>query len=200
MMLIRTIVCLTAALATLLTALPSAHADTLVIRRPGDHPDYVLEAEPHLLLGFIDPPGPDVDDDFGFGPGFRGTIEIVDNGFVSTINNTIGVGFGVDYLIYPGAGKRCGRSGPGPGGPCIEEDEDITYLWLPLVMQWNFWLSRNWSVFGEPGVAFRIVSPGDDKFQPLVFFAGGRFHFSERATLTMRLGYPAFSVGVSFLL
>jgi len=198
---IQTITVLTAALVTLLTLVPSARADTVVIRRPGDHPNYVLEAEPHLLLGFIDPPGPDVDDDFGFGPGFRGTLELVDNGFVPSINNSVGIGFGLDYLVYPGAARRCGPNPPGPGGgPCIEEDEDVSYVWIPVVMQWNFWLSRQWSVFGEPGVAFRIVSPGDDKFQPLVFFAGGRWHFSDSASLTMRLGYPAFSVGVSFLL
>jgi hypothetical protein len=184
------------AAASLLAIAETAAADTLTIRRPGSHPDYVFEAEPHLLLGFIDPPGPDVDDDFGFGPGFRGTIELVDNGFVSTINNTIGIGFGADFVIYPGATQKC-RSNR---GACVLEDDDVTYVWFPLVMQWNFWLSRNWSVFGEPGVAFRMVSPGDDKFQPLVFFAGGRFHFSDFMTLTMRVGYPAFSVGVSFLL
>ncbi|HTB72126.1 MAG TPA: hypothetical protein VK762_02725, partial [Polyangiaceae bacterium] len=69
---------------------------------------------------------------------------------------------------------------------------------VPIVMQWNFWLSTHWSVFGEPGLAFgsgdrsTIVWP--------VFYAGGRFHFTDRVALTMRLGYPDFSLGVSFLL
>jgi hypothetical protein len=36
-------------------------------------------------------------------------------------------------------------------------------------------------------------------FDP-VFYAGGRFHFTERIALTVRAGYPDFSVGLSFLL
>src|SRR5262245_11776100 len=77
---------------------PAAHADTLMINKPGQHPQYFFEAEPHLLLGFIDPPG--VGSGLGVGAGFRGTIELVDNGFVPTINNTIGIGFGLDWVTY----------------------------------------------------------------------------------------------------
>ena len=93
----------------------NARADELVIRRSGAHPDYVFEAEPHLAVGIIDPPGPDVDEDFGIGPGFRGTIEIVDNGFVPSINNSVGIGFGVDWVFYSDV-RRC--RGPGPSGVC----------------------------------------------------------------------------------
>jgi hypothetical protein len=32
-----------------------------------------------------------------------------------------------------------------------------------------------------------------------VFNAGGRFHFNDSLALTMRVGYPSFSLGVSFL-
>jgi len=142
----------------------TAHADVSTIERPGAHPKYLFEAEPHVLVDpFVD---------FDPGLGFRGTFEIVDNGFVSTINNTVGIGFGLDWTE--------GR------------------VRLPLVMQWNFWLSRNWSVFGEPGGLIRI---GDGWVRPEpAFYAGGRFHFSDYITLTMRVGYPTASVGVSFLL
>ena len=68
------------------------------------------------------------------------------------------------------------------------------------MLQWNFWLSRNWSVFGEPGLAFRIADPGDSKLDTFLIYGGGRFHFSEAAALTMRIGHPTFSLGVSFLL
>jgi len=173
-----------------------ATADELVIRRAGAHPDYVFEAEPHLVLGFIDPPGPDVDEDFGIGPGFRGTIKIVDNGFVPSINNSVGIGFGLDWVRYANV-RRCHA---GPNGVCEIFGQDVNYFWIPVVLQWNFWLSEQWSVFGEPGAAFRIVDPGDDKVQFIVLYAGGRWHFSDRMTLTMRAGYPTFSVGVSFLL
>jgi hypothetical protein len=180
-----------------------AAADTSVIKRPGAHPDYVFEAEPHLSFGFFDPPGHGADE--GFGPGFRGTIELVDNGFIKTINNTVGIGFGLDWMFY---GDHC--HGPRRG---FDRCHDTNALIFPVVMQWNFWLSRNWSVFGEPGFAFAFVNhdhddfdddfDGDDddfRFQPFVFYAGGRFHFTDAISLTMRVGWPTFSVGVSFFL
>ena len=143
-----------AAAATFATALP-LYADTVVIKRPGARTRYMFEAEPHLLLGFIDPPGRDVDSDFGFGPGFRGTVEIVKNGFVGSINNSVGIGFGLDWvLVLRGAGLR--RAQGRLDFNC--EDEDVSYFWIPVVLQWNFWISRQWSVFGEPGVAFAVVS------------------------------------------
>jgi hypothetical protein len=58
-------------------------------------------------------------------------------------------------------------------------------------------------VFGEPGVAINYhawEAPRALDIAPLVMFVGGRYHFSEKITLTMRIGYPAFSVGCSFLL
>ncbi len=170
-----------------------ASADQSVIKRPGAHPDYVFEAEPHLVLGVIDGPG---DSDEGFGPGFRGTIEIVDNGFISSINNTVGIGFGLDWLFY---GDHCHGGGRNRNRDCHDHDRII----LPVVMQWNFWLSRNWSVFGEPGFALNIRDRHDDDdfdFNPIVFYAGGRFHFNDAISLTMRIGHPTFSVGASFFL
>jgi hypothetical protein len=145
-----------------------AHADQLVIKFPGQHPRYVFEAEPHGLLAPFN--------DFIPGVGFRGTVEIVDNGFIPKINNTVGITFGVDYA-YKG-------------------------VWFPVAMQWNFWLSRKWSVFGEPGVSIRAgdLGPHDGGVGWFAFWAGGRYHFTDHVTLTMRLGHPTISVGVSFLL
>ena len=173
-----------------------------VIKRPGAHPDYVFEAEPHLAFGLFH--RHDVEE--GFGPGFRGTIEIVDNGFISKINNTVGIGFGLDWLFH---GGHChGRRG-GPNVGCNEHDHDR--LIFPVVMQWNFWLTQEWSVFGEPGFALELVDDhdrddlGDDddkdlRLDPFVFFAGGRYHFTDAISLTMRVGWPYFSVGASFFL
>jgi hypothetical protein len=177
----------------------SAHADTMVIRNPGDHPSYTFEAEPHLLLGVIDAPG--VGSGTGIGLGFRGTVVLLQNGFVPTINNSVGIGFGADYVHYGHGQQRCTRD-PLSSGVCVYDDsESVNYFWLPVVMQWNFFLSRQWSVFGEPGLAVRYDSfPGGHAFgiDPLLYL-GGRWHFSDTMTLTMRLGYPTFSVGVSFL-
>jgi hypothetical protein len=65
-------------------------------------------------------------------------------------------------------------------------------------MQWNFWLSRRWSVFGEPGLLLRYVYD-DLGVSPFVVYGGGRLHFSENVALTLRVGYPTFSAGISFL-
>jgi hypothetical protein len=173
-----------------------AHADTLIIRSPGDHSRYAFEAEPHLLLGWADAPG--VASGAGIGLGFRGTVVLVNNGFVASINNSIGIGFGADWVHYSHRNDHC----PGrPGGGCYSGSESVNNLYFPVVMQWNFFLSRQWSVFGEPGLAIRYTGfPGghETQLEPALF-AGGRWHFSDSMTLTMRLGYPAISVGVSFM-
>ena len=192
-----------AALTVTLAVCGTAHADRLTIKQPGLHPDYGFEAEPHALLGLINPPGPANDE--GFGLGFRGTIEVFDNGFIQSINNTIGIGFGIDYIHYDDDDRYwCG--GPGNRRFCDWGDDfDFNYFFFPVVMQWNFWLSQNWSVFGEVGAALYYVDAdwwddGELEVSPFIFSAGGRFHFADFAALTMRIGYPAFSVGVSFFL
>jgi hypothetical protein len=177
----------------------NAAADTLIIRHPGDHSRYAFEAEPHALLGVIKPPGEGKGT--GLGLGFRGTVTLLDNGFVPTINNSIGIGFGLDWVHYGHGRDHCVRD-PGPSGVCnVDNSESINNLWFPVVMQWNFFLSRQWSVFGEPGLALHYESvPGDHSVRvDPHFYAGGRWHFSDRMTLTMRIGYPTFSVGVSFM-
>ncbi|HTQ08263.1 MAG TPA: hypothetical protein VMI54_30625 [Polyangiaceae bacterium] len=147
-----------------------ARADEMVIKFPGLHPNYVFEAEPHALIEPLDKIFP--------GVGFRGTIVVLKNGFVPSINNSIGVTFGADWV-----------------------DNGV---WVPVAMQWNFWLSRNWSVFGEPGLAFRLgqglEGPQNDHLGWLGVWLGGRYHFTDRFTLTLRVGRPTLSVGVSFLL
>jgi hypothetical protein len=160
--------------AALLTIGTRAGAEQSLIKHPGDHPSYIFEAEPHGLVGF----GP-FGHDHALGAGFRGTVTLVRNGFISRINNSVGLGFGADFFF----GK------------------DPVIL-IPVVMQWNFWVSTHWSVFGEPGIGFATGDRKDRKVELLhpILSAGARFHFSERVALTLRAGYPSLSVGVSFLL
>jgi hypothetical protein len=184
------------------TSLSSAAAAQSTIKRPGDRPAYSFEAEPHLLLEPFDWRGE------GFGLGFRGTVEVAPRGFIPSINNSVGIGFGLDWVHYPAGAVRgiCSNYVAGPNGTriCTEVDYgryDRNYFYLPIVMQWNFWLHRSWSVFAEPGILpyFHGSHPAFGAL-PLSFYAGGRYHFSDRVTLTMRIGYPTLSVGVSFLL
>ena len=173
-----------------------AHADTMIIKNPGDHSRYVFEPEPHLLLGYADAPG--IASGAGIGVGFRGTVVLVNNGFIRTINNSIGIGFGIDWVHYSHYNNYCTG---GPGGGCYSGSQSVNNLWFPIVMQWNFFLSRGWSVFGEPGLAVRYsgYQNGHDTQLEPAFYAGGRWHFSDSMTLTMRLGYPLISVGLSFM-
>jgi hypothetical protein len=148
-----------------------ALAETSIIKDPDRHPHYVFEAEPHFILAPIGKPP------LLPGVGFRGTVVLAQEGFIDKINDSVGLGFGVDYT----------------------RDN----IWIPVVMQWNFWLSEHWSVFGEPGFAFRFEDHGHENHQnraDFTIYAGGRLRLSDRVTLTMRVGYPAFTAGFSFLL
>ena len=180
----------------------SAEAQS-IIKNPGDHPDYKVEIEPHVNFGWASRWASN-----GYGAGARFSIPIVKNGFVPSINNSVAISFGLDYLRYSGcyySDKKFANTDFGCGA---------SFLILPVAMQWNFWLSPKWSVFGEPGL---YVYHGlyddfcDSRFgnacsQPsrtsvdFLFHAGGRFHFNDTVALTLRVGYPTVSLGVSFLL
>lgn len=170
---------------------------TSIIKSPGDHPDYHVEIEPHLLLGWAH-----LYHDNAVGVGARFTIPIVDNGFVKTINNSVGISFGLDWLHYGGCYYRYRGRDYG----C-----SANYFLFPVAMQWNFWLTEKWSVFGEPGLYIYHGSFDDDycngvpncdtpshtSVEP-AFYVGGRFHFNDTVAITLRLGYPTLSFGVSF--
>jgi hypothetical protein len=174
----------------LLAPRPARAADN-TISRPGDHPSYSVEIEPHLLLGWGD-----TYDSGGFGLGARFSIPVVQNGFVPTINNSVAISFGLDWLHFNGCWYN---------GNC-----EANYFDFPVVMQWNFFVAQRWSVFGEPGLLVYAGSytsctlqancphaPGGSGLEP-AFFIGGRYHLSDKMSLTLRIGFPSFSFGVSF--
>jgi hypothetical protein len=173
------------------------------IRARGARPSYGVELEPHLLATPFSPPG--IGEGDGFGIGARGTFEILGEGFLSNINDSIGIGVGLDWIHYDNSdvevGGHCARVEQAPNGipVCVEVASDTDYLWFPVVMQWNFWLHKNWSVFGEPGIALRLDDMEEFNVSLFVLYVGGRYHVSDQFALTLRLGYPAFSFGGSFL-
>lgn len=174
------------------------------IKQPDNHPHYAFELEPHLVVTPFD--APDFPADGGYGLGVRGTIPILQNGFIPKLNNSVGIGFGVDWVHYDLQPYRggCARFAPTANHVpvCVDaggSGSSANYLYIPVVMQWNFWLHPRWSVFGEPGLAFSHHSGGGLGLSP-DFAAGGRFHVTEAIGLTLRLGYPATTLGVSFLL
>jgi hypothetical protein len=182
----------------LLTFAPhTARADD-TIKQPGAHPAYNVEIEPHGLLD----PWNDVYGTAGFGLGARFGIPIVANGFIPSINNSVAISFGADWVHYGCYDNFSGCS--------------ADYLEFPVTLQWNFYVSQHWSVFGEPGLYIYHGFFNDDcnvaglgPGQCLVhtetgvlpaFYAGARYHFSDSVSLTMRVGFPSTSIGVSFFL
>jgi hypothetical protein len=166
-------------------------------------PKYPVEIEPKFDF---DPSGFHTYAGTGFGPGVRFSIPIMSPGFVKTINDSIALSFGVDLIHYDGYAYSygCGRF-----NVCGYNYASFWSAYFPFTMQWNFWLTEKWSVFAEPGFAFRhsfytdaycapgVYCPAHDNFYP-AFFGGGRFAVSQHLTLTMRLGYPTlFSFGLS---
>lgn len=179
------------------------------IDRPGNHPKYGAEIEPHLVVQWDDEPWWDDD---GIGLGLRATIPIMENGPVRTINNSLGIGFGLDWAHFDDA---CW----GPGGrPNVLDDCSADDFWLPLVVQWNFFFSDLISAFPELGLGIQhtrwdgdwcgggrdlyLCSRGDssDTDVELLLWLGVRFHLADSFALTLRLGTPSLLLGASFFL
>lgn len=160
------------------------------IKSPGAHQRYSVELEPHGLVHWDVDPG-----DEGVGLGLRASIPLIDNGPVTTINNSLAIGFGLDWAWSGDCGPR-------------DVDCDAHNIILPVVAQWNFFFTPVVSAFAELG--FGIVFEtwdedywgDDDDFHvsPEFFFlVGPRFTFGTVA-IPIRIGWPYLSVGVSFLL
>jgi hypothetical protein len=188
-----TLACTLAFLALIALTRP-AHAQDNTIRQPGDHPNYIVEIEPHLDLSWL---GSYLayGTDAGIGLGIRFSIPVVKNGFIPTINNTVAVGFGGDFIYF-------GCNG------CF----GVWDLYIPVVMQWNFYVAQRFSVFGEPGLSLNYAFYGADPvctvagrnicnnfFPGFVFEVGGRYHINQHLALTARLGFPDITFGVSFM-
>jgi hypothetical protein len=183
------------AIAFAISASRAARADE-TIRQVGDHPNYTFEIEPHLDLAWLGYDFYAAGAEVGLGLGARATIIIVQNGFIPTINNTVGIGFGGDLFYFGGgcAGNAC------PG---------LWSLYFPVVMQWNFYVAQRFSVFGEPGLSLNYAFfdnnacgrgvCGANFFPEPVLEVGGRYHINQHLALTGRIGYPALTFGVSFM-
>jgi hypothetical protein len=182
-----------------------------IIKQPGNHPDYSFEIEPHLAFEWARDGY-----DEGIGPGARVNIPFMHNGPIKTINNNMGISFGLDITF--------GDGGPGWCYSRYDRDQwlagrdcDLTEFWLPVAMQWNFFLTKVISVFGEPGFAivhqrwdydYRCASnpdgicpyDDDDTDVRFIFGGGGRFMFSDSVGATVRIGFPMITAGINILL
>lgn len=169
------------------------------ITTPGNHVHYAVELEPHLLLQWAQEEG--FDEGIGFGA--RVSVPIIDNGPIPNINNTLSFTTGLDLSFF--------------GADCV--DCGAWQLWAPLAAQWNFYFSSELSAFGELGLALQYINVDVPEIAPNqecisvgvwcrdssdvdvepVFWLGGRYIPTDTLAFTVRLGYPSFNVGASFL-
>jgi hypothetical protein len=77
---------------------------------------------------------------------------------------------------------------------------------IPVAFHWEFYFTPHWSAFGEAGPNF-FMHPSVFKghgwdWSPGHWFsvgAGGRYFIQDSLALTLRLGSPYSSFGVTFL-
>lgn len=170
---------------------------TAQIKSPGAHPNYSVELEPHGLVQWDVEPF----DDEGLGIGIRASIPLLDNGPVKTINNSLAIGFGLDWA-YSGDDCRVGRYD--------FVDCDTHNITLPLTVQWNFFFTDVISAFVELGIGIMYQTwdyepaypdVDDDDIDPELFFLiGPRFLVGDSIAIPIRIGWPYLSIGVSFLI
>jgi hypothetical protein len=153
--------------------------------------DYGLEVEPHFAFGADNVYGTS-----GFGGGVRLGIPLA-VGHIGRAPQNIALTFGGDILHYDNCyyGSYCSAN----------------YLVLPAAVQWNVFVARPVSLFLEGGAFLYkgwfdgceigdsgCSAPSDFGLLP-TFALGGRIHLGDDVALTLRLGYPTTTLGVSFL-
>jgi hypothetical protein len=174
-------------------AVPSmARADDQVtMERLREPTAYPFEFEPHLTFG-----AENVYGNSGFGAGARIGIPVA-VGHLGRAPQNLAITFGGDLVHYDNCyyGAYCSAN----------------YLMVPAALQWNIGVARPVSLFLEGGAFlyngwFDHCAPGDagcsapSDFGVLPTVAiGGRIHLGDNVALTLRVGYPTTTLGVSFL-
>jgi hypothetical protein len=162
-------------------------------RERRDPSAYPIEIEPHFAFAT----GGVYRATSGFGAGLRVSIPFF-RSLLQGVPNDIAITLGADLLRYGDCyyGAECGAN----------------YLMVPAGAQWSVFVGRRLSMFAEGGVFvfkgfFDGCSPKDgpscsppSDFGVLPMLAAGvRVHVGDDVSFTARLGYPTFTVGVSFL-
>src|SRR5262245_40971668 len=95
-------------------------------------PRYTVELEPRLNFN---PSSIYAYGGTGFGPGIRASIPVMHPGFVTTINDSVAISFGLDLMHYSGYFYygRC----LGPGCPGYDAG-NFWSIYFPITLQWNF--------------------------------------------------------------
>ncbi len=145
----------------------------------------VVLACPRPVRAEIDVVRPELHLDLGFhgdlGFGARIDFAIVPDGLLLSANDDLAISPGIDLLF----------------------DDGELWIALPVALQWNFYLSSNWSLFPELGFAILIDDHGrrddGDVHVDFLLAVGARYHWNARNAVVFRIGWPiGLQVGVTF--
>ena len=84
----------------LLLAPSFARAEESIIKQPDQHPSYIAELDVHGLFAYWG--GPFLLGRYGtvgFGPGFRASFNILKNGFLPNVNDSVAIGVGAELVF-----------------------------------------------------------------------------------------------------
>jgi hypothetical protein len=138
---------------------------------------------------------------FGFAGGARFGIPLLHNGFIPSLNNAVYLNFGVDFYFVDDAG-RCFDT-------FCEARRYRFAMGLPVALHWEFYFNDTWSAFAELGVQVYLppslwnggdFGPREHAGQWVIAAVGGSLHLGDTVALTLRVGNPYISFGVTLKL
>src|SRR5436190_7094891 len=156
---------------------------------------YRAEVEPHVLFATA-PPG--IGQGSGLGAGVRSSVVILRNGLIPKVDDSIAIGFGLDYGRYYGKWALNGYSDfclhyeAAPNGTRVCTDVTskggtYTYVYVPAAIQWNLRPTHRVSALFEPGVDVYHLDGHGWSVVPALS-VGARLKVSDRTALTGRVG------------
>jgi hypothetical protein len=122
----------------------------------------------------------------------------------------LGVGVRVDIPVVPSGfiDSADDEFALSPGGEVYFDDDGDGEIFVAGVFatQWNFYLDPEWSIFPELGLALVFGDHGrgrgsdDNELRLRLLVAlGGRYHWSTRNALVLRLSWPfGLQIGITF--
>ena len=136
---------------------------------------------------------------FGFAGGARFGIPLLQNGFIPSLDNAVYLNFGADFYFVDDWG---GCAGAG----CVDGRAYRFAMGFPVALHWEFYFNDMWSAFAEIG--FQVYLPPslfhrgyvdytDHIGQWVIAAVGGSLHLGDVVSLTLRVGNPYISFGVT---
>lgn len=136
---------------------------------------------------------------FGFGAGFRVGIPIAPNGFIGKLNDAVFLEPGVQFVYWD------------------DFHHTRTGVMVPILMRWDFFLTRAWTLYGSVGVVFGFFTDDEDRFRvrdardifypsrrpgffQVAFGGGAMWNFSPNTSLRLDASTQMLAIGVVFRL